>query len=305
MCFDKYKFITKTSIFMRKEISKIVLSALSIVTMLMFMAGCVDENDGLSDGKAQIQFKLTDAPSLEYDKVVLDIQGVKVGVADEFYHDDNDPYYDENDDFDNVEWVTVNINNPGLYNLLDYRNGEMVALAGGEIPAGKISQVRLLLGPNSYVETKDGVSHPLKTPSAQTSGLKFNLHETLLADMAYSFVIDFDASRSVVATGNNKYILKPVIRTFAEAWGGSVKGIVLPQEANAFVQITNAAKDTLVALPEIDGKFLFFGVDPGSWKLEAIAADTTGYKDSTLENVLVETGVVNNLDTIKLVKMIQ
>lgn len=303
MCFNKYEVITKTSIFMRKEISKIMLSALSIVmiTMLVFMAGCVDENNGLSDGKAQIQFKLTDAPSLEYDKVVLDIQGVKVGVADEFYLDDNDPYYDENDDFDHVEWVTVNINNPGLYNLLDYRNGEMVALAGGEIPAGKISQVRLLLGPNSYVETKDGVTHPLKTPSAQTSGLKFNLHETLLADMAYSFVIDCDASRSVVTTGNNKYILKPVIRTFAEAWGGSVKGIVLPKEANAYVQITKQT-DTLVALPEVDGKFLFFGVEPGSWKLEAIAADTTGYNDFTLENVLVETGVVNNLDTIKLVK---
>lgn len=204
---------------MRREISKILLSALSILTMLALMAGCANENEGFSDGKAQIQFKLTDAPSLEYDKVVLDIQGVKVGVGDEYYNDDNDPYYDESDKLDEVEWVTLNISKPGLYNLLDYRNGEMVLLAGGEIPAGKISQVRLLLGPNSFVETKDGVEHPLKTPSAQTSGLKFNLHETLLADMAYSFVIDFDASRSVVTTGNNKYILKPVIRTFAEAWG--------------------------------------------------------------------------------------
>ena len=286
---------------MKREISKILLSALSVLTMLVLVTGCTNENEGFSDGKAQIQFKLTDAPSLEYDAVLIDIQGVKVGVADKYYDDDNDPYYDDNDDFDDVEWVTLNITKPGLYNLLDYRNGKTVLLAGGDIPAGKISQVRLLLGPDSYV-VKDGVEYDLKTPSAQTSGLKLNLHETLLADMAYSFIIDFDASRSVVVTGNNKHILKPVIRTFAETWGGSVKGVVLPQEANAFMRFTNGAKDTLIALPETNGKFLFFGVEPGAWKLEAIAADTTDYKDSVIEEVSVVKGEVKDVGTITLVK---
>lgn len=286
---------------MKRAISKILLSALSILIVSIVAIGCTNENEGFKDGKAKIQFKLTDAPSLEYDAVFIDIQGVKVGVGKEYYTDDDDPFYDENDKFDKVEWVTLNINNPGLYNLLDYRNGKTVLLAGGDIPAGKISQVRLLLGPNSYV-VKEGIEYDLKTPSAQTSGLKFNLHETLLADMAYTFIIDFDASRSIVVTGNKKHILKPVIRAFADTWGGSVKGIVLPPEANAFVQFTNAAKDTLIALPEADGKFLFFGVEPGPWKLEAIADTQTDYKNFVIEEVPVVKGEVKDVATITLVK---
>ena len=286
---------------MRKEKFKILLSTLSIVALLLFAVGCTNENEGLTSGKAQIQFKLTDAPSLDYAKVVIDIQGVKVGVADEYYEDDNDPFYDDNDELDEVEWVTLNISNPGLYNLLDYRNGEMIALAGGEIPAGKISQVRLLLGPDSYVETKDGTEYPLKTPSAQTSGLKFNLHETLLADMMYSFVIDFDAARSVVATGNNKYVLNPVIRTYAKDWGATLRGFVLPPEANAFVQITKAT-DTLISLPEEDGKFLFPGIDEGTWKVEFIADTATEYTNFVMESVPVVKGEIKDVGTVTLVK---
>lgn len=288
---------------MTSNFSKMFFSTLAGVAMLTLAVSCADENDKLSEGKAQIQFKLTDAPSLDYDAVFIDILGVKVGVSDEFYTDnDDDPYYgEETDDFDDVEWVTLDIKTPGLYNLLDYRNGEMVLLAGGEIPAGKISQVRLLLGPNSYV-VKDGVEYDLKTPSAQTSGLKFNLHETLLADMMYSFVIDFDASRSVVVTGNNKHILKPSIRTFAETYGATLKGYVLPREANAYVQITKAT-DTLLSLPdEIDGKFLFPGIQGGVWKLEVLADSTTGYKDSVMEEVTVVEGQVNDVGTITLEK---
>ncbi|MDD4846978.1 MAG: hypothetical protein PHV67_10265, partial [Petrimonas sp.] len=91
---------------MRKEKFKILLSTLSIVALLLFAVGCTNENEGLTSGKAQIQFKLTDAPSLDYAKVVIDIQGIKVGVADEYYEDDNDPFYDDTDELDEVEWVT-------------------------------------------------------------------------------------------------------------------------------------------------------------------------------------------------------
>lgn len=286
---------------MKRKNFKILLSVFSALALLIFAAGCTNENEDFSGGKAQIQFELTDAPSLDLAKVVIDIQGVKVGVADEFYEGDDDPFYDENDDVDEVEWVTLNISKPGLYNLLDYRNGEMIALAGGEIPAGKISQVRLLLGSGSYVETMDGKEYPLKTPSAQTSGLKFSLHETLLADKMYKFVIDFDAARSVVATGNNKYILHPVIRTYAKDWGATLRGFVLPPEANAFVQITKAT-DTLISLPEEDGKFLFPGIDEGTWKVEFIADTATEYTNFVMESVPVVKGEIKDVGTVTLVK---
>lgn len=269
--------------------------------MLIVGVSCTNENNNLQDGTAKIQFRLTDAPSLIYDGVYLDLRGIKVGVADEFHYDENkDPYYVEDDKTIDVEWVTLNFSNPGLYNLLDYRNGKTVLLAGGEIPAGNISQVRLLLGTDSYVLV-DGVKHPLKTPSAQTSGLKFNLHETLLSDLAYSFTIDFDAARSVVKTGNDKYILKPVIRTYADAFGGSIRGSVQPAEANAYVQIVKGT-DTLISLPELDGKFLFPGLAPGLWNLTVVADSTTNYTNAAMANLAVAEGAINDVGTITLTR---
>ncbi|MDD2243640.1 MAG: DUF4382 domain-containing protein [Dysgonamonadaceae bacterium] len=278
---------------MKKNLTRL-MSMVAIASMIFLGVSCENESSNLKDGKAQIQFKLTDAPSLEYDEVNIDIQGVSVGIGDHFY---------DGPDSVKLQWIDLEMTDPGLYNLLDFRNGETVMLAGSYIPVGKISQVRLLLGPNSNVVV-DGVTYPLTTPSANTSGLKFNLHETLEADMMYSFTIDFDASRSVVKAGNGnnrKFILKPVIRTFADAFGGTIKGVVLPAEANPFVQLIKGT-DTLISLPDLNGRFLFPGLAEGNYELTVISADTLGYGDSLITAVPVVKGQITDLDTIKLVK---
>lgn len=61
--------------------------SLAIAAMLMLWGAvsCTNENDRLTDGKASIQFKLTDAPALNYDEVNIDIRGVRVGIADAFF----------------------------------------------------------------------------------------------------------------------------------------------------------------------------------------------------------------------------
>lgn len=270
--------------------------ALAAMLMLWGAVSCTNEDEGLTEGKATIQFKLTDAPALNYDEVNIDIRGVRVGIADDFF--------DVEDDIDSseVSWVELDVSNPGIYNLLDFRNGETVLLAGGDIPAGKISQIRLILGDESNVVV-DGVAHDLQTPSAQTSGIKFNLHETLQPDLAYSFVIDFDAARSVVKTGNDTYLLKPVIRTYADAFGGTIKGIVLPARTEAagvgYVQIING-EDTVISLPEDNGMFLFPGLKAASWNLKVFADTTTNYRDTVINNIEVRAGEVYTLDTIRL-----
>jgi len=275
---------------MKKNLTRL-MSMVAIASMIFLGVSCENESNNSTDGKAQIQFKLTDAPSLVYDEVNIDILGVSVGIGDEFY---------DGPDSVKLQWVDLTITDPGLYNLLDYRNGETVMLAGSYIPVGKISQVRLLLGPNSNVVV-DGVTYPLTTPSANTSGLKFNLHETLEADMMYSFTIDFDASKSVKKTGNNKYILKPVIRAFADTFGGTIKGVALPAEANPFVQLVKGT-DTLISLPDLNGRFLFPGLAEGNYELTVISADTLGYGDSFIDAVPVINGQIMDLDTIRLVK---
>lgn len=288
---------------MKKKFYTIGSTMILSLLLLFFVTACNNEDDQLQKGDtASIQLKLTDAPALEYDEVNIDIQGVRVGVANEYFYTD-DPYVEEGDEEDaeegdDVEWIDLEVSNPGLYNLLDYRNGETVMLAGGDIPAGKISQVRLILGDESNVVI-DGEVHSLKTPSAQTSGLKFNLHDVLMPDMMYSFVIDFDASRSVVRTGNEKFILKPVIRTYADAFGGSIKGSVVPADSVDYVQLVSGM-DTLISLPEDNGLFLFAGLDEKSWDLTIFADSLSNRKDTLIADILVEEGIVVDLGEIQL-----
>ena len=266
---------------MRKNLLKKILPSLTIVLMLVAGVSCSDKEDG----SAQLKFSLTDAPSMEYSAVNIDVRGIEVGVSDA----------------DSVKWVALDLIQPNVYNLLDYRNGKTVLLADASFPAGKISQVRLILGTNNTV-VKNGVSYPLKTPSGQQSGVKFNLHQTLEADMSYNFVIDFDASRSIVEKGNAEFLLKPVIRTFAEAYGATLRGYALPADAKAYVEIIQGT-DTLMSIPEADGKFLFAGIKGGIWKVNVIATDElNAYKDSTFSTASIVEGKVTDLGNIVLKK---
>jgi hypothetical protein len=159
--------------------------------------------------------------------------------------------------------------------------------------------MRLTLGSNNSVVI-GGQSYPLKTPSAQQSGLKFNIHTTLTGGIVYRLWIDFDAGRSIVTTGNGGFILKPVIRTYTEAIGGSIKGYALPGVAKPEVFAIQGT-DTLLALPDsATGYYFFGGVNAGAWNLFLHAQDST-YKDTTF-SVSVSTGVVTNAGSVTLIK---
>jgi hypothetical protein len=75
-----------------------------------------------------------------------------------------------------------------------------------------ISQIRILLGDSNTVMI-DSVEYPLMTPSAQTSGLKVQVHTQMEPDSTYVIMLDFDPEQSVKELGNGKYKLHPVIRT--------------------------------------------------------------------------------------------
>lgn len=156
--------------------------------------------------------------------------------------------------------------------------------------------MRLILGSNNKL-VKGDWSADMDTPSAQQSGLKFNIHAQLEEGVIYRLWIDFDAARSIVSKGNGEYSLKPVIRQFTEATSGAIKGYVSPVTipANVFA-IANG--DTIGAIPGTDGKFLLRGLAEGSYKVVVDAAD--GYADKTIENVDVEVGKVTDLGTISL-----
>ena len=256
----------------------IFLLALSLIIIL----SCNKTTSVESTGNAHFEVRLTDAPA-SYDAVYIDVKQVEVNVSADTGVSNG--------------WQPVPLIRPGVYNLLDFRNGMDTVLASADLPAGTLSQMRLVLGDNNSVVV-GGQSYPLKTPSAQQSGLKFNIHATLTSGIVYRLWIDFDASKSIVITGKGTYNLKPVIRTYSEAIGGSIKGYVLPWAAKPEVWAIQGT-DTLLGMPDsTTGYYFFGGVAAGSWNLVFHAQDTI-YVDTTA-NVTVSTGVVTDVDTIML-----
>lgn len=239
-------------------------------------------NDEISSDKATLVVKLTDAPA-NYEEVLIDVQDLQIHVSS-----------GENG-LSDEKWISLPVNK-GIYNLLDFRNGLDTLLATVELPAGNISQMRLVLGNNNRLKV-DGEYHNLDTPSAQQSGLKFEINAKLEEGVVYELWIDFDAARSIVARGNGTFGLKPVIRTFNEAATGAIRGIVLPLAAKPTVKAI-AGGDTLATIVAEDGKFMFKGVDPGSYKI--VIEPDSGYVAKTIENTAVVVGQVTNLGTITL-----
>jgi len=251
-------------------------AGLVILVLAAVLSSCQESTDTTGAGSTRLTFRLTDAPAL-YDKVNIDIVGAEVII------DGNK--------------ISLDVNE-GVYNLLDFTNGKDTVLVDQEIPAGELSQIRLLLGENNTIE-KGEVSHELTTPSAQQSGLKLNIHSTFEKGIAYEYVIDFDAAKSIVTTGSGKYILKPALRVFTKSISGALEGVVSPASAKPLIWAISSALDSLSSNADtLSGRFAFKGLPGGTYKLSILPV--APYNDTLLTNIVVNTGSVTKLDTIKL-----
>lgn len=248
------------------------LLLLPIMGVMAIMSSC---KDNATEGQAHLNMYLTDAPAA-YDAVYIDIQAVEI------ISDNGTETYD---------LVT-----PGVYNLLEFSSGVDTLIISEDVSPRTISQIRLILGTNNSVVV-DGVVHPLETPSAQTSGLKLNVHYTFEAGLVYELWLDFDAEQSIVEKGNGDYSLKPVIRVFTEVSSGAITGVILPAEAAYYVQAASAT-DTAGTYIDGDGSFLISGLPAGSYAVTFSAV--AGFTDLTVPGVIVNTGVVTNMGVVNI-----
>lgn len=211
---------------MKKMKFLLLILAASSITLL---TGCNKDKNAIRTpgmtGSSRIIVKMTDAPAI-YDSVNVEI----IQVAVHFCGDEGDTtgvsfeggdmqqamgeLKDGAEDCDSTGysgWMELDTE-AGMYNLLDLQNDVTAVLVDNDsIPSGHITQMRLVLGDNNYVVIGES-PFDLKTPSAQQSGLKINLNSTFEEGNTYEIILDFDADRSIVTTGNGKYILKPVIK---------------------------------------------------------------------------------------------
>lgn len=194
--------------------NQLVWSLGLVVTLLL--AGCSSSgNDGGSPQAGVLGVSLTDAPACGFEEVNVTVSKVRI-------HQSNSA------DDKAAGWTDITLNPVRTINLLNLNDPTQNNLALdslGETPlaAGHYTQVRLVLVDNNgnsptanwvVLEGQDpgiiGNRIPLVTPSAVQSGIKLIHQFDVGSGQRVDLVLDFDACRSLVRTGNGKYLLKPV-----------------------------------------------------------------------------------------------
>lgn len=257
--------------------NRIFKGFLVFMTVIGFVACNDNDDNGTNPGTARMSLQLVDAPG-DYDAVYIDVQDVVVK-------------YQGSDDE-----VSIGEVNTGIYNLLELTGGVSVLLADEQLPAGEISQIRLILGSENSIVV-DGQSFPLATPSAQQSGLKLQLNETLEDGVFYEYILDFNVEQSIVMQGNGTYSLKPVIRASLLADVGKIHGQVLPLGIQTLVTATDGTIE-VSSYVNAEGDFLLYGIPEGTYSVIYEADPILGFPPVVLSGIEVMAGVTTEMDLV-------
>lgn len=253
---------------------KKVFFIVSAIGLALALFSCNSSND--NDKSYPYSVRMTDGPG-PYDAVYIDLQSVEVTG-------------------NNGQSVVLNTNE-GIYNLLDFSNGLDTLIATSILNDADVKQIRLILGQNNTIVV-DGVTHPLSTPSAEQSGLKLQVNQTLEADIENTILIDFDANKSIVLNGNGTYILKPVLRTIVTASSGIIKGTLLPADTMAVVSATSSTGVEYTSNTNAFGQFQILGLPPGTYTITI--TPTLPLLPITVMDVTVEAGTTTDLGVVEL-----
>jgi hypothetical protein len=248
-----------------------LISAISIILISLTMNSCKKKDAATTP----YSVRMTDAPG-PYDEVLIDLKSVEVTGNG---------------------GTTVTLNTiPGIYNLLNFSNGIDTMIATGQLGLSSVEQIRLILGTNNNVVINN-IAYPLSTPSAEQSGLKLQVHQTLQAGVAYYVLLDFDANQSIVDEGNGKYKLKPVIRTVETALSGAITGKILPIGTMATVTVTSNGVTYSSPVNSL-GNFVIKGLAAGTYSVTVTPASPLN--PVTVNNINVAIGISTDMGTIQL-----
>jgi Domain of unknown function (DUF4382) len=288
------------------------LAAGSGTAALLIFAACNKNNSSGSNpnipkGQSQVSVYMMDDP-IQLSKVLIDIRQITVEVdtAAKQGDPDRDDQWDDNywgwhrdHDHRSVIWDTLNIT-PGVYDLLQLRNGTDTLLASSLVASGKILKLKITLGSDNTVYTDSSTSYPLEvfgpTPWFTVNVSRTNVNT--VSNNEFKLWLDFNLSRSVLFF-NGGFLLKPYFVVFNDAVMAKVQGQVLPGGAAALVTAFNAT-DTLYAIPFYNGQYQFRGVPAGSYSVNF--KGRAGYQDTTLSNIVVDSMRVVNIPKITLHK---
>lgn len=246
-----------------KSLSNFLYSAAVVLTSLGLLSGC--GGDGGSP-TGTLSLSITDQPACGYDHVFITVEKVRVHQSENAADNDGG-------------WHEIVLDPAKRIDLLTLTNGVLEELGQTALPAGKYTQMRLVLADNRGVRLANSVvptgrsETELTTPSGQQTGLKMNVDITVEPDKVADFVIDFDACKSVVVAGSSgQYLLKPMVRVIpvlSDA-GQRIVGHVDTATLGAATLVSAQGNNGVVykaTVPDATGRFVLYPVPPGSYNL--------------------------------------
>ena len=203
---------------------------LVLLFLAIFISGCINilptlEDDSIAPGKGRLKIYLTDSSgdykandSETYSAVYITISRIEAHIAG-----------DNEGDNEGVEgyWTILKEWDEGDISakidlIILKEEGISLLLTENELIPNKYTQLRLFVTKASVlIETKSKENklievgtngEPLEIPSVYQTGIKLIHPFEIIEDETTELTIDFDAEKSIVKTGNGRYILKPTIK---------------------------------------------------------------------------------------------
>ena len=272
---------------------KLALGGVAVATL----AACGGGGGGGGGESGTLKLALTDAPSCGYDEVNVTIEKVRVHQSGSA--NPGDP----------SGWSEIVLSPALRVDLLKLQNGALAELGQVTLPTGSYNQMRLVLVDNkgssplanSVVLSSDKSVVALDTPSGQQSGVKAKQFDVnIAANQLANFVVDFDACKSVVATGSGKYNLKPqltVIPRYISGVSGVVDASLVTGVATGFTSLSLQQNGVVIkaTTPDSTGKFLLQPAAPGNYTLVMTAPDRT---TAVVTNVVVAADTITPVNTV-------
>jgi hypothetical protein len=200
---------------------------LALVAVILFGAGC---GSGDGSGAGTVAVSLADAkPQLPVDaeQVLVTFDEVSVHKA-------------------GGDWVSLPMaDTPFSVDLLQFSDGRSTRLVPPvELDSGRYTQVRLELADNqagkdpvNCLVLDGGQKIPLTVPSGFLRTDK-NFEFEVEGESAVDLTVDFDLSRSIVAQGNGRYHLKPVLHLQETAEAARIQGEIAASSFGASDEAT-------------------------------------------------------------------
>jgi hypothetical protein len=213
-----------------KSLFQFIVGAFLAASLLQF-AGCSSTNDAATSAgnsaaanntntatTGQVSLLLTDKPSEDFDQINITVNS----------------------------WQLLGDGNPvvlsdtvATFNLLDLRNSFDVVVGAVDVPVGTYSKIRLDVAKVELVKLENGVvtqTEVAKLPSGKIDFV-FSGNVVVAPNSTLTLKIDMDADNSIQyhATGNDKYIFRPVVKidVVADAADALIRlsGVVFDKQA--------------------------------------------------------------------------